>query len=191
MSCPMPKERSWMLQLCCEFRSSTREGPPCTTTPLLSLCSGVTPFLQLLREGLNNPDDQTEFKLLYASTSVDELLMRGKLDMLAQVHCICAKAEIDRLRVRICVRLLFAWPLAVQQSIFEWALAPCRCMSHIVLCRILFHHSHLLSILPSCRVLLQFIVLELHSSKCMESVVFLWLFCCAFVPNAVGRLKVQ
>eukprot|EP00667_Euglena_gracilis_P029448 EG_transcript_39015 len=46
--------------------------------------TGVTPFLQLLREGLNNAADTTKFRLVYACALEEEILMRPKLELLVK-----------------------------------------------------------------------------------------------------------
>eukprot|EP00669_Euglena_mutabilis_P009217 TRINITY_DN4146_c0_g1_i1.p1 TRINITY_DN4146_c0_g1~~TRINITY_DN4146_c0_g1_i1.p1 ORF type:complete len:269 (+),score=49.36 TRINITY_DN4146_c0_g1_i1:38-808(+) len=53
--------------------------------------TGVTPFIQLLREGLGNPKDATRFWLVYAAASESEVLLKDELDALA--------TETGRLRI--------------------------------------------------------------------------------------------
>ncbi|PKI82684.1 cytochrome-b5 reductase [Malassezia vespertilionis] len=48
--------------------------------------SGLTPCLQVLEAALREPRDHTKFSLLYANVSEDEILLRDRLDALAELH---------------------------------------------------------------------------------------------------------
>jgi len=48
--------------------------------------SGITPMLQLAHEILKNPDDHTQLTLLYSNKTVDDILLRDRIDDLAKKH---------------------------------------------------------------------------------------------------------
>lgn len=48
--------------------------------------TGITPCLQILRSALADPTDKTEFKLIYANVSEDEILMRKELESLQREY---------------------------------------------------------------------------------------------------------
>ena len=48
--------------------------------------TGLTPCLQVIEHALAVPSDRTRFDLIYANVSVDEILMRDRIDALAKKH---------------------------------------------------------------------------------------------------------
>jgi len=48
--------------------------------------TGITPMFQVVQAVLNNPDDRTKVSMLYANRSVDDILLKDRLDALASVH---------------------------------------------------------------------------------------------------------
>jgi len=48
--------------------------------------TGITPMYQIIRTVLADPSDKTQMKLLYASRSVGEILLRRELDQLSAAH---------------------------------------------------------------------------------------------------------
>jgi cytochrome-b5 reductase len=48
--------------------------------------TGITPFYQLLHEILSNPRDKTEVRLVYASRSPEDIILKKELDALAVKH---------------------------------------------------------------------------------------------------------
>lgn len=48
--------------------------------------TGIAPMFQVLRAILANPRDRTEVRLVYASRSPDDIIMKAELDALALVH---------------------------------------------------------------------------------------------------------
>lgn len=48
--------------------------------------SGITPMLQIIEAILKNPEDNTKISLLYANVSPDDILLKKKLDVLADSH---------------------------------------------------------------------------------------------------------
>mmetsp|Transcript_3767 Transcript_3767/g.4425 ORF Transcript_3767/g.4425 Transcript_3767/m.4425 type:complete len:316 (+) Transcript_3767:239-1186(+) len=48
--------------------------------------TGITPMLQVINAALKNENDSTELSLLFANKSKEDILLRDKLDMLAQQH---------------------------------------------------------------------------------------------------------
>ncbi|GAV87134.1 NAD_binding_1 domain-containing protein/FAD_binding_6 domain-containing protein [Cephalotus follicularis] len=48
--------------------------------------TGITPMLQVIEAILKNPDDNTQISLLYANVSPDDILLKQKLDVLADSH---------------------------------------------------------------------------------------------------------
>jgi len=48
--------------------------------------TGVTPMLQIIREILSNPEDQTEVSLIFANVSEADILLRSELDALAYLY---------------------------------------------------------------------------------------------------------
>ncbi|KAJ8637645.1 hypothetical protein MRB53_011912 [Persea americana] len=48
--------------------------------------TGITPMLQIIEAILKNPDDNTQVSLLYANISPDDILLKGKLDVLSTSH---------------------------------------------------------------------------------------------------------
>ena len=45
--------------------------------------TGITPMVQIIREVLNNPADNTKLTLLYANVSEEDILLKDTLDVLA------------------------------------------------------------------------------------------------------------
>ena len=48
--------------------------------------TGITPMYQVLMEILSNPRDTTEVRLVYASRTEEDILLRLELDALAAVY---------------------------------------------------------------------------------------------------------
>ncbi|KAJ7978887.1 NADH-cytochrome b5 reductase [Quillaja saponaria] len=48
--------------------------------------TGITPMLQVIEAILKNPHDNTKVSLLYANVSLDDILLKQKLDILAATH---------------------------------------------------------------------------------------------------------
>ena len=48
--------------------------------------TGITPCLQILRAALRDPKDKTQFSLLYANVSEDEILLRDELTSLQDTY---------------------------------------------------------------------------------------------------------
>ncbi|RWS02368.1 NADH-cytochrome b5 reductase 3-like isoform X2 [Dinothrombium tinctorium] len=48
--------------------------------------SGLTPMLQLLRAALEDSEDETQFWLLFANQSEEDILLRSELELLAKRH---------------------------------------------------------------------------------------------------------
>jgi len=48
--------------------------------------TGITPMVQLLRAILENPRDRTEVRLVYASKSPEDVILKAELDALALTH---------------------------------------------------------------------------------------------------------
>ncbi|KAL1822583.1 hypothetical protein ACET3Z_009361 [Daucus carota] len=48
--------------------------------------SGITPMLQIIDAILKNPEDKTKISLIYANVSPDDILLKKKLDVLADSH---------------------------------------------------------------------------------------------------------
>lgn len=48
--------------------------------------SGITPMLQVADAILSNPDDKTEVSLIYASQSSDNIILKDKIDEMANKH---------------------------------------------------------------------------------------------------------
>ncbi|KAI8062258.1 hypothetical protein BC940DRAFT_309182 [Gongronella butleri] len=48
--------------------------------------SGITPMLQILRKALSDPDDATQFHLLYCNRTEDDIILKESLDKLASAH---------------------------------------------------------------------------------------------------------
>ena len=48
--------------------------------------TGITPMLQIIREALKNPNDTTQFTLLFANQSEEDILLRDELDVLQHNH---------------------------------------------------------------------------------------------------------
>lgn len=46
--------------------------------------TGITPMIQMIEEIILNPDDKTKIVLLYANTSMDDILLKKDLDKIAQ-----------------------------------------------------------------------------------------------------------
>ncbi|ORX54563.1 ferredoxin reductase-like protein [Hesseltinella vesiculosa] len=44
--------------------------------------SGITPMLPIIKAALKNPDDKTKITLVYANNSLDDILLKNKLDRL-------------------------------------------------------------------------------------------------------------
>jgi cytochrome-b5 reductase len=48
--------------------------------------TGITPMLQIVRRALQNPDDKTEFYLLFANQSEQDILCREEIDEMVKNH---------------------------------------------------------------------------------------------------------
>lgn len=48
--------------------------------------TGITPMVQMIEEILNNPDDKTKVTLLFANTSIDDILLKKDLDKYASKY---------------------------------------------------------------------------------------------------------
>uniref|UniRef100_A0A7C9CH21 NADH-cytochrome b5 reductase n=1 Tax=Opuntia streptacantha TaxID=393608 RepID=A0A7C9CH21_OPUST len=48
--------------------------------------TGITPMLQIIEAIMKNPGDNTQVSLLYANVSPDDILLKKKLDILAESH---------------------------------------------------------------------------------------------------------
>ncbi|KAJ7527962.1 hypothetical protein O6H91_16G078500 [Diphasiastrum complanatum] len=48
--------------------------------------TGVTPMLQIIEEILNNPEDNTQIAFLYGNLSPEEILLKERIDALAESH---------------------------------------------------------------------------------------------------------
>lgn len=48
--------------------------------------TGITPMLQVLRQALNDPNDTTEFSLIFANQTEKDILLRHELDRYAAEH---------------------------------------------------------------------------------------------------------
>ncbi|KAJ8444615.1 hypothetical protein Cgig2_023678 [Carnegiea gigantea] len=48
--------------------------------------TGITPMLQIIEAIMKNPDDNTQVSLLYGNVSPDDILLKKKLDILAESH---------------------------------------------------------------------------------------------------------
>jgi cytochrome-b5 reductase len=48
--------------------------------------TGITPMLQILLEALSNPEDKTEYTLLFGNVSEADILLKDQLDDLAKKH---------------------------------------------------------------------------------------------------------
>lgn len=58
--------------------------------------SGITPMLQVMREILYNPNDQTQVRLLFANITEEDIILRDELDALAYHYP-------DRLTITYCL----------------------------------------------------------------------------------------
>eukprot|EP00906_Rhabdomonas_costata_P027065 RCo038498 len=50
---------------------------------LIAEGTGIAPFVQLIREVVNDPSDSTELRLMYCSSTPEEVFLAGKLDYIA------------------------------------------------------------------------------------------------------------
>ena len=48
--------------------------------------SGITPMMQVIREILRNPSDETEVSLLFANVTEEDIILRNELDALAHLY---------------------------------------------------------------------------------------------------------
>lgn len=48
--------------------------------------TGITPMLQVIREALSDPEDQTEISLIFANVSEKDILCRDELEALQYLH---------------------------------------------------------------------------------------------------------
>jgi nitrate reductase (NAD(P)H) len=48
--------------------------------------TGITPMYQLIKAILDDPDDTTELALVYSNHTLNDILLKGELDELAQQH---------------------------------------------------------------------------------------------------------
>lgn len=58
----------------------------CETVGMIAGGTGLTPCLQVLEQALRDPHDTTHFSLIYANVDLDEILLKARLDALAQQH---------------------------------------------------------------------------------------------------------
>lgn len=47
--------------------------------------TGITPLYQVMRAGVLDPEDKTQFYLIYANRSIDQILLRKELEELAKM----------------------------------------------------------------------------------------------------------
>jgi cytochrome-b5 reductase len=48
--------------------------------------TGITPFLQIIREVLKHPEDNTQLSLVFANIAKEDILLKEELDHLAAAH---------------------------------------------------------------------------------------------------------
>ncbi|CAM9677410.1 unnamed protein product [Discosporangium mesarthrocarpum] len=48
--------------------------------------TGITPMLQVLKEGLLDPEDKTEFTLVFVNQTPDDIMIKSEIDALAASH---------------------------------------------------------------------------------------------------------